>query len=477
VFLLTGKYDLLDAIFHPKSIAFVGVTTSNPFHWTRTFWDSAREFQFEGPMYPVNPRGGELNGYKVYRSVEEIPGNIDYAICTVSAKIAPEIVRECAAKGARAVHFCTAGFAETGNADVTELQQELVATASETGIRIIGPNCMGIYCPESRLSYDNGFSKQSGNVGFISQSGGNSIYTVREANWRGVKFSKVISFGNACDLNESDFLEYLIEDPKTRIIALYLEGVRDGKRFRQLLERASREKPVVLVKGGCGEGGARATSTHTGSLAGNNSVWDTLCRQLNIIKPKNMEEMVDVLATLQFMPDFKGRNVLLVGPGGGASVMLADEFERKGFKLPAVTDKIREELLGFSQAAGNMLLNPIDYSQSMQDPGSMHKAIQLLTKWKEVDFCVGFFRPSQMTDGFLDMVRQADDMIQQAFGASFKPVAYIVESAVTATRQAIAFEMAQKVVASGKPVYYSFAAAAEALRLVAEYNKRKISRL
>jgi acyl-CoA synthetase (NDP forming) len=206
-------------------------------------------------------------------------------------------------------------------------------------------------------------------------------------------------------------------------------------------------------------------------------VWDTLCRQLNVIKPKNMEEMVDVLATLQFMPDFKGRNVLLVGPGGGASVMLTDEFERRGFKLPAVTDKIRDELLGFSQAAGNMLLNPIDFSQSMQDPGSMHKAIQLLTRWKEIDFCVGFFRPSQMTDGFLDMVRKADDMVNQAFSASFKPVAYIVESAVTATRQAIAFEMAQKVMASGKPVFYSFAAAAAALRLVADYNIRKISRL
>ncbi|RPJ64211.1 MAG: hypothetical protein EHM12_00360 [Dehalococcoidia bacterium] len=469
-------HSLMDKIFHPKSIAFVGVTTSNPFHWTRTFWESAREFQFAGPMYPVNPRGGELDGYKVYRSVDEIPGNIDYAICTVSAKIAPKIVRECAAKGAKAVHFCTAGFAETGDADVTELQQELVSTAREAGIRIIGPNCMGIYCPESRLSYDSGFSKESGSVGFISQSGGNSIYMIREANWRGVKFSKVVSFGNACDLNESDFLEYLAEDPQTKIIALYLEGVRDGKRFRNLLERASHKKPVVLVKGGCGEAGARATSTHTGSLAGNDVVWDTLCRQFNVIKPQNMEEMVDVLATLQCMPDFKGRNALLVGPGGGASVMLTDEFEKRGFSLPAVTDKIRDELLGFSQAAGNMLRNPIDYSQSMQDPGSMHKAIQLLTAWEKVDFCVGFFRPSQMTDGFLDMVRKADHLVHNAFDASFKPVTYIVECGITPTRQAIAFEMAQRIMSAGKPVYYSFAAAAEALRLVADYNRHKISK-
>jgi acyl-CoA synthetase (NDP forming) len=471
---MTQVYDLIDRIFHPESVAFVGVTTSDPFHWTRTFWDSARAFQFKGPMYPVNPHGGELDGYKVYRSMADIPGNVDFAISTVSAKIAPKIVRECAAKGVKAIHFCTAGFAETGEADVTELQQELVAAGRDTGVRIIGPNCMGIYCPESRLSYDTGFNKESGDVGFISQSGGNSIYMIREANWRGLNFSKVVSFGNACDLNESDFLEYMIEDPKTKIIAMYLEGVRDGKRLRQLLEKASRKKPVVLVKGGCcGEAGARATSTHTGSLAGNDAVWDTLCRQLNIIKPNNMEEMVDVLATLKFMPGFKGRNVLLVGPGGGASVMLTDEFERRGFRLPAVTSEIKKELLGFSQAAGNMLSNPIDYSQSMQNPGSMQKAIQLLTQWAEVDFCVGFFRPSQMTEGFLDMVRKVDDMINQAFGASLKPVAHIIEGGITPARQIVAFEMIQKIVAAGKPVYYSFPAAAVALRLVADYNKRK----
>jgi acyl-CoA synthetase (NDP forming) len=202
-------------------------------------------------------------------------------------------------------------------------------------------------------------------------------------------------------------------------------------------------------------------------------VWDTLCRQLNIIKPNNMEEMVDVLATLKFMPGFKGRNVLLVGPGGGASVMLTDEFERRGFRLPAVTREIKKELLGFSQAAGNMLSNPIDYSQSMQNPGSMQKAIQLLTQWAEVDFCVGFFRPSQMTEGFLDMVRKVDDMINQAFGASLKPVAHIIEGGITPARQIVAFEMIQKIVAAGKPVYYSFSAAAVALRLVADYNKRK----
>ncbi|MBN1375821.1 MAG: CoA-binding protein [Dehalococcoidia bacterium] len=474
---MTELYDSIDRIFHPTSVAFVGVTTSNPTHWTRTFWDSALAFHFKGNMYPVNPRGGELNGHKVYRSISEIPGEIDYAACTVSAKISPQIVHECAAKGAQAVHFCTAGFAEIGESGSVDLQQQLVDAGKETGVRIIGPNCMGIYCPEARFSYDIDFSRESGDVGFISQSGGNSIYVIREATWRGVKFSKVVSFGNACDLDESDFLEYMTEDPKTKIIALYLEGVRNGKRFRKLLERAARIKPVVMVKAGCGEAGSRATSTHTGSMAGNDAVWNSLCRQLNIIKHRNVEGLVDVLTTLQYLPGFKGRNVLLIGPGGGASIGLTDEFERMGFHLPAVTEKIRQQLLGFSQAAGNMLQNPIDYSQSLHNPGSMYKAVQLLTRWKEVDFCVGFFRPSQMNPSFFDMVCRSDGLVDKAFADSHKPVAYIIESGVTPDRQAIAFEMIQNTAARGRPVYYSFAGASEALRLVADYNNRKEKRL
>jgi acyl-CoA synthetase (NDP forming) len=469
-------YNLIDTIVHPGSVAFVGVTTSDPTHWTRVFWNAALEFRFEGPLYAVNPHGGELDGYQVFRSIDEIPETVDYAISTVSARMASKIVRDCARKGVKAIHFCTAGFAETGDEDVADLQKELVKAGRETGVRIIGPNCMGIYCPESRLAFDTAFPKESGSVGFISQSGGNAIYTIREADWKGVRFSKVVSFGNACDLNESDFLEYMIEDHKTKIIALYLEGVQDGKRFRRLLEKAVRVKPVVMVKGGCGEAGARATSSHTGSLAGNNAIWDALCRQLNIIKAKNMEEMVDVMATLQFMPDFRGQNMLLIGPGGGASVMITDEFERRGFKLPAVTDEIRKELLGFSQAAGNMLRNPIDYSQSMHNPESISKAVRLLTEWDQIDLCVWFFRPSQMPDNFLDMVGQVADVITAAFESSAKPVAQIIEHGVTPVRQSLAFEMARKVAASGKPVYYSFPAAAQALRLVADYNLRKEAR-
>ncbi|MCX6005191.1 MAG: hypothetical protein NT082_05915, partial [Chloroflexi bacterium] len=394
-----------------------------------------------------------------------------------SAGVAPEIVRKCAGRGVKAIHFCTAGFNETGEAETAGLQGELVRLASETGIRIIGPNCMGIYSPQSRLSFDTAFPRESGTIGLISQSGGNAIYIVREAGWRGVRFSKVISFGNACDLNECDFLEYLTEDPETEVIALYLEGVKNGARFFRLLERAAREKTVVLLKGGLGEAGARATASHTASLAGNDTTWDALCRQLNLLRPKNVEEMVDILTTLSFMPDPGGRNVILIGPGGGASVLLTDEFERRGLRLPPLPEKIRKKLLGFTQLAGNMLRNPIDYSQTMMESDSLGRAVEILTDWDEINFCVGFFRPSQFPPSGLGFILKVGGAISTAYQASHKPVAYICEQAVIPEGQTAIFNLIQRFAELKIPVYYSFAAGAEALSAVVSYNERRRARM
>ncbi|HXZ30128.1 MAG TPA: CoA-binding protein, partial [Dehalococcoidia bacterium] len=210
----------LDFIFHPSSLALVGITTTEPQHWTRTFLDGLIEFEFDRPFYLVNPKGGEIKGHKVYTSLKDVPGSIDHVIGLVNARLAVNLVEECAEKGVRAIHFCTAGFSETGEDWRIRLESELAEVARRKRIRIIGPNCMGIYCPQSRLSFSAAFPKESGPVGVISQSGGNSIYLVRQAALRGIRFSKVISYGNACDINENDLLEYLATDADTKIIAL-----------------------------------------------------------------------------------------------------------------------------------------------------------------------------------------------------------------------------------------------------------------
>ena len=241
-----SRQDDLDFLFHPNSVALVGITTAQTWHWTLTFLEGLLEIGFDRPLYLVNPKGGEIKGHKVYTSLRDVPGNVDYVIGLVNAQIAPRLVEECADKGVKAIHFCTAGFSETGEEERIKLENELAEIARKKGIRILGPNCMGIYCPQSRLSYSPEFPKESGPVGVISQSGGNSIFLVRQAALRGIRFSKVISYGNACDINESDLLEYLAKDADTKIIALYIEGIKDGKRFRRAMEEATKEKTVIL---------------------------------------------------------------------------------------------------------------------------------------------------------------------------------------------------------------------------------------
>jgi len=466
----------LDFLFHPDSIALVGITTTEPQHWTRTFLEGLIEMEFDRPLYLVNPKGGEIKGRKVYTSLKDVPGNIDYVIGLVNARITPKLVQECAEKKVRAIHFCTAGFSETGEESRIKLESELTEVARRNGIRVIGPNCMGIYCPKSRLSFSPAFPKESGPVGVISQSGGNSIYLVRQAALRGVRFSKVVSYGNACDIDESDLLEYLAHDVDTKIIALYIEGIKDGRRFRKALEEATNEKTVVLLKGGTTEGGARAVAGHTASLAGSRATWDALCKQLGIISVSSLEEMIDVLVTLLFLPLPGGRNALLFGAGGGASVLIADQFESRGFKVPPIPPEMVAQISEFTPIAGNILRNPIDYSQAMTNIEGVIKTFAILSRWEGADFFVMFIRIGQFTgsrisDHQLGYLLMSRFPIKQ--GQLPKPVVMVIEpSIIPEEAEAIMAAICNSIL-SGLPVYYSFATAANAINLVLNHSEKQ----
>jgi acyl-CoA synthetase (NDP forming) len=469
----------LGFLFHPNSIALVGITTAKTWHWTLTFLEGLLEIGFDRPLYLVNPKGGEREGHKIYASLKDVPGNVDYVIGLVNAQIAPKLVEECAEKGVRAIHFCTAGFSETGEEDRVKLESELVEVARRKGIRILGPNCMGIYCPKSRLSYSPAFPEESGPVGVISQSGGNSIYLVRQAALRGVRFSKVISYGNASDIDESDLLEYLANDADTKIIALYIEGIKDGRRFRAALEEATKEKTVILLKGGATQGGARAAAGHTAALSGSRTTWEALCKQLAIISVSSIEEMIDVLVTLLFLPLPAGRNVVLLGAGGGASVLIADEFESRGLRIPALPPQIIAQIREFTPIAGNILRNPVDYSQAMMNLEGVIKTFAILSGWEGADFIVTFIRTGQFTT-----YRTAEDhvnLLMSRFsvkqGQLPKPMAMVIEPSVMPTEAEAILAAIRGAIASELPVYYSFAAAANAINLVLSQAERQSSRL
>ena len=467
------SYGSLEFLFHPRSIALAGITVANPEHWTRTFLEGLLEFKFEGPIYLVNPRGGEIKGLKVYHSFQDIPHTIDYVIGLVPARVAPALVKECAPKGVRAIHFGTAGFSETGEEEGVRLEAQLTEISRRKGIRLIGPNCMGIYCPQSHLSFGPVFPKESGPVGFISQSGGNARALAGEARWRGVRFSKVISYGNACDLNESDFLEYLAADSDTKIIALYIEGVKDGKRFREALSKATREKVVILLKGGATEEGARVASGHTGALAGSDAAWNSLCKQSGVIRVYSMDELADVLVTLLFIPSPGGRRVALVGTGGGASVLITDEFVKRGLEIPPLPQGIIDEIREFTPVAGNILQNPIDYSQTIMEIEKMVRTFNIISRWEGVDFLIGFLNLVWPQPSLRSQMDKLIAMMFEESRASSKPMALVLESGISPEQAKQLFVLTQKCVALGLPVYYSYATAANAINLVLSYNERR----
>jgi acyl-CoA synthetase (NDP forming) len=464
-------------LFHPSSIALAGITVANPDHWTRVFVDALTAFEFDRPLYLVNPRGGEIKGRKVYTSMADIPDSVEYVISTVSAQAAPGLIMECAEKGVKAVHFCTSGFSETGEEEGIRLQNKLVELSRQTGIRIIGPNCMGVYCPESRVSFNPEFPRESGSVAYISQSGGNAAILVRDAGLRGVRFSKVMSYGNACDLNESDFLEYLTTDPDTKIIAMYIEGVRDGVRFRKALEKAVREKTLVLLKGGATEGGARATASHTGALSGSQNTWDALCKQLNIIQVDTLPELADMLVTLQLMALPRGNGVALIGMGGGPSVLITDQFERCGLRVPSLPEEIRKQIREYSQAAGNMLRNPVDYGQNIWEAGKFGRTIDILYKWEDIDLVTVYLGAGVFSPTMRKMVTQIIREVFEATKGESKPTAVVFAPAIVPAEAAETFPIIEEFVSLKLPVYYSFPGAAKAISLVLNHSQPRIARL
>jgi acyl-CoA synthetase (NDP forming) len=252
----------IDAIFHPKGLALIGASAKQG-KIGRVLMDRFLETGFEG-LYPVNPNEREILGYKAYPSILDIPGQVDMAFVVTPTKAVLQADKEAVAKGVKAIVVITSGFAEQGKKG-KDLQDEMVRIARKGGAHIIGPNCIGIYCPASRLSFSLGQSMVSGSVGLVSQSGFFADYLTYIATANGIAFSKGISCGNEADLCVTDFLEYLGEDHQTKQIVAYVEGTKDGRRFYTTLKEVSQRKPVILWKGGMTEEGARAAVSHTGA--------------------------------------------------------------------------------------------------------------------------------------------------------------------------------------------------------------------
>ena len=365
----------IEALIHPRSIAVVGASGSGR---GGGFVSPLVELGYKGDIYPVNPKYDEIQGMKAYGRVTDIPGPVDFVISSIPASQVLNLIDDCGEKGVKLMHLFTARFSETGRKDAAELEQELLRRAQKHGIRLIGPNCLGLYHPAERIAFNNGMPAESGSVGLASQSGQAVGEIVGFAAQRGVRFSKAFSYGNALDFNECDYLDYFAQDPETRIIALYIEGVRDGPRFLESLRRASAAKPVIVVKGGRGEAGGRATASHTASLAGSREIWQAVVNQAGVVTAGDFEEMVDIVVAFYFLPEVAGRNVGVAGGSGGSSVLAADLCEEAGLNVIPLPDEIRDELRRQDNAIWDWIGNPADSSISMGDDSSANAVIGLM---------------------------------------------------------------------------------------------------
>jgi acyl-CoA synthetase (NDP forming) len=374
----------LDYIFHPRSIAVAGVSgKERDWGGGNMFLLFLQRFGFPGPLYPINPRIDQCLGLPCYPSLTAVPGPVDHVISSVPAERVLSLVDDAVAKGVHSIHFFTAGFRETGEQDRIDLEREIQAKAKAAGIRLIGPNCMGLYCPAAGVTFGE-FPKEPGNVAFISQSGLNGEDLVKSSAPRGLRFSKVISYGNASDLNESDFFEYCTADPETDIILSYIEGVKDGPRFKKALAAAAAAKPVVILKGGLTGAGDRAAQSHTGSLAGSPQVWRAIFRQMSAVYAESLEDLIDMGIAFRFMKPPKGRGVAIIVVGGGSSVLAADSAERVGLNIPQLSDDVQAQLRPFTPLAGTSIRNPLD-TVALEDREGLHMTVEIVGKAPGID--------------------------------------------------------------------------------------------
>lgn len=374
----------LDAFFNPRSVAVVGATKKidKAGHVIfKNFVQNKIRGVFKGEIFPVNPNEESILGVKCYPSVTKIPGELELVVIVVPAKIVPTIMEEAATKKVKASIIISSGFREIGN---TELENQLVAIGRKAGIRILGPNCLGVYY--SRTGMDTLFLPEtkilatgdeviatprpiSGNIAIVTQSGAFGIAALDYLTGRQIGISKFVSFGNKCDVNEAEILHYLLHDKETKVMLLYVEAIKSGREFLKAAKKVTKKKPVVALKAGRSEAGARAAASHTGAIAGSDKIYDAAFEQAGILRAKDMEEFFDAGKALAMQPPAKDRNVGIITDAGGPGIMAVDECELKGLTVKRLSE---ETLMKFQKLKEEGKLpkfatnvNPVDLTGSV----------------------------------------------------------------------------------------------------------------
>lgn len=391
----------LKAIFAPRSVAVIGAS-NRPGSVGRAVFANVLQHGYLGVVYPVNPKALSIMSVKAYPSVLDIPDEVDQGIIIVPSAAVPQVMEECGQKGIKAAIVITAGFKELGAAGA-EKEQEVLKAASRCGIRLLGPNCLGIINTEPEVSLNGSFARLMplpGNIALVSQSGAVGVAALEYAQGERIGLSKFVSVGNKADLNENDFLAYLKDDPQTEVICFYLEDLTDPSRFFKLAQEVTGEqgpkKPILAIKSGRTPAGAKAASSHTGALAGSDAAYDALFAQCGVLRVESLEELFDYAGAFARQPLPAGKRVAIVTNAGGLGIMTTDAAVRYGLTLAAFKDQTTEKLRAGLPPAAN-IHNPVDL---LGDAGAERYELALNSVLSDagVDGAIVISTPQLMTD-------------------------------------------------------------------------------
>jgi len=465
----------LDPIFHPGSVAVVGASQNVGKVGTMILRNFLRA-GFKGELYPINPGGGSIEGIKIYPNIKEILGPVDYVIVAIPSTYIIDLINDCVAKGVKAVQLFTAGFSETGKEEDRRLEQNMVDKARSAGIRIIGPNCVGISCPANGIPVPTtGSIGKTGSIAFLSQSGGHTETLADIGCVREIRFSKIISFGNGSDLNEIDFLNYLAVDPETKILGMYIENGENGRMIFELIRDIVRSKPVVVWKGGETGVGREMAASHTGSLAGSDLIWEAAINQAEAVKVHSLNELADTFLAFQNISQLKGNRVGIIsqlgGGAGGVAVSAADICSWHKLNIPTLDSKNQDRLRAVIQSAGTILRNPFDLGIRGRFPHILEEVlgildedsnIDLIMVNERIDFLLAICSPSE--------INAMNDVLIHFRAKSKKPLV-VVSTPASADAERISAE--RKLLEAQIPVYSSFDRAAKAVTNVFKYWRFK----
>jgi acetyl coenzyme A synthetase (ADP forming)-like protein len=414
----------MHVFFDPRSVAVAGASRKimKAGHVIfKNFVDNKRRDIFKGELYPVNPHEKTILGYTCYTSLTEIDEEIELVVIVVPAEVVPQVMKESAAKGVKAAVIISAGFSEIGNHD---LEEQVKTIAKKAGIRVLGPNCLGVY--DSQTGVDMLFLPEtkvltsgdevvgtprpmSGHIAIVTQSGAFGAAVLDYLSGKQLGVSKFVSFGNKCDIDESEMLGYLLQDKRTQGILLYAESIDAGREFMEVAKEVTQRKPIVALKSGKTEAGARAAASHTGAIAGSDKIYDSVFMQVGIIRARDMEEFFDMGKALAFQPPAAGKNVAVITDAGGPGIMAVDECVGRGLKVQKLSGETIQKFEELKKEgkippfATN--LNPVDLTGSATSE-MFEYGTKILLEDSEIDgiIVLGMHHLPALQEDFVDLV-------------------------------------------------------------------------